>query len=138
MRRWCRWVVPVLALVAMTAGGPVQAQAPYSRPAISPYLNLGLNQTGNQGLLYVTQVRPQFTFYNSIQQLQQQTTTNQQAIGALQTDPGVPATGHPVGFQTHLRYFQSLGGRPGGVTVRPALVTPVRPGAGARASYSCT
>jgi hypothetical protein len=58
---------------------------------------------------YYNLVRPEIEFRNAIEQLQGQTTANQQAIADLTTPTALPPTGHRVGFQTQRRYFQTLG-----------------------------
>ncbi len=104
--------------------GPALAQGTISRPTVSPYLNL-TRRDSFAANNYYNLVRPEFAFRGAISQLQQQTTTNQQAVTELQTGATtLPATGHPVAFQSHLRYFQNLAGpRP----TRPATVAPARP-----------
>src|SRR5262245_9381310 len=104
----------------------VWAQNPYgggwrpnARPTVSPYLNL--LRGGSSALNYYNLVRPITTFQNSIQQLQQQANMDQQAISSLQSAPvqGPPPTGHPVGFQTHTRYFLTTAVQTGSGTAGP-------------------
>src|SRR5581483_8666255 len=117
--------VPLTASLALACllgpAGVARAQFapganPYSRPAVSPYLNL-LRQGATPGFNYSTLVRPEIDFRTSINQLSGQTLANQQAITGLaqQNLYGGPlVTGAQVGFQNHLVYFQSLSGGPGG------------------------
>ncbi len=96
----------VLAALGLTE--PVaHAQGFTQPPTISPYLNL-LNNRANPGILYFTQVRPEFAFRGAIRDLQQ----SNAAIQDWQTGSGteMPGTGHATGFQTHLAYFGNLGG----------------------------
>jgi hypothetical protein len=140
-----------LGLLACVAPGRADAQAPFTqpgyvqpyRPVVSPYLNL---LRGGQGaaLNYYNLVRPQVQFGNSIQQLQQQVTQNQQNITGLQQQQqtGIAPTGHPIQFLNHRQYFLNYGGTGGGqpgfaggagqgVAARPATPTaapaPARP-----------
>jgi hypothetical protein len=89
---------------------------------VSPYLNL-LRRDAPVALNYYNLVRPEIEFRNSIQQLQTQTTTDQQAIADLTAATTLPATGHAVGFQTHLRYFQTLGAGRGGARPTSGIQT---------------
>jgi hypothetical protein len=114
-----------VGLLAWVAPGRAGAQAPFNqpgyvqpyRPVVSPYLNL---LRGGQGaaLNYYNLVRPQVQFGNSIQQLQQQTTLNQQSITGLQQQQlgGIAPTGHPIQFLNHRQYFLNYGGTGGGQT----------------------
>ncbi len=87
---------------------------PYSRPAVSPYLNL-LRGGSSPALNYSTLVRPDIEYRNSINQLSGQSLANQQAIAGLSqsNNPSGPlTTGAIAGFGTHLTYFGSLSGGP--------------------------
>jgi len=81
-----------------------------TRPVVSPYLNL-LRTGAPLWSNYYNIVRPQVQTYHAIQQLDQQTSADQQAISGLQNGQQVPlvTTGHPVGFQTQGSYFQTFG-----------------------------
>jgi hypothetical protein len=90
---------------------------PNQGPAVSPWINLLRNNTGLQGgaafnaIGYYGLVRPEFNYYNALGGLQQQVTSNQQAIATgLGGAGGVPVTGHPVGFQTQRAYFLTFSG----------------------------
>jgi hypothetical protein len=83
---------------------------------VSPYLNLGrsANNPAAQALNYQTLVRPTNDFYNSINQLNQQVSTNRQGILGNQEDiRGMVGTGHPIRFMYYTQYFQNLGGPQG-------------------------
>ncbi len=107
-----------LGLLACATGG-AGAQGPVTRPlvvqpyrpAVSPYLNL-LRRGQDPALNYYNLVRPQVEFGNSIQQLQQQATQNQQNITGLQQQQqgGIAPTGHPIQFLNHRQYFLNYGG----------------------------
>jgi hypothetical protein len=88
---------------------------PYTRPAVSPYINL-LRGGASPAINYSTLVRPELEFRSSINQLNNQTLLNQQAItGLSQQQYGGPlVTGAQVGFQNQGVYFNSLTGGPGG------------------------
>jgi hypothetical protein len=102
-------ITPLLGLCLLLAGGAVvQAQAPVSRPTVSPYQNLyrGGNSPNRN---YYDLVRPELDFRSSLQQLQQQNQATQQSISELQTPAGPLVTGHQAGFMTHQNYFQTHG-----------------------------
>ncbi|HYT88283.1 MAG TPA: hypothetical protein VEL76_06155 [Gemmataceae bacterium] len=121
MKTWMVVLTSFALLPAFTtAQVPVQQfrqRPPITRPAISPYLSL-VQPGGDTALNYYNLVRPQIEFRNTIGQLQLQTAAEQETLTALQAPSELPATGHAVGFQTHRRYFQTLG-RTGGVTGQP-------------------
>src|SRR5438874_9947505 len=101
-------VTSLLGLCLLLAGGTAQAQAPVSKPAVSPYQNLyRFGSSPNRN--YYDLVRPELDFRSSLQQLQQQNQANQQAISDLQTPAGPVVTGHQAGFMTHRTYFQTVG-----------------------------
>jgi hypothetical protein len=96
-------------LVSFASAATAQAQNPYARPTITPWLNL--NRGGQSiPLNYLNLVRPEFNTQAAIGQLQQDTLLNQRAIAAAEAAPDVPVTGHAAGFMTQGRYFQNLGG----------------------------
>src|SRR5579872_6408864 len=98
------------SLLFFASAAAANAQAQYTRPpAISPYRNLYNNGSGSPNQNYYNLVRPELDFRASIQQLQQQTRTNQQAISNLEATTGPVVTGHQAGFMTHRTYFQTLG-----------------------------
>jgi hypothetical protein len=89
-------------------GGIPFGQTYRPRPAVSPYLNLlrgGATLESN----YYNLVRPENEFRSSIQQLQLQSTANQDAITNIQS-PGPLVTGHLSSFQTQKSYFQTTTG----------------------------
>jgi hypothetical protein len=80
-----------------------------TNPPYSPYLNLlrGGSLTQN----YWGLVQPELQWRSGLQNLQQQVTTNDQAISGLQQAPtGMPTTGHAVRFLSTGGYFPG-GGR---------------------------
>jgi hypothetical protein len=108
-----------LTATALAGLGAAEARAqlpytppPYTRPAVSPYINL-LRRGSDPGVNYYGLVRPQQEFRSGIQQLQQQV-GGAQAVGEQQAG-GLPTTGHPVQFMNHLTYFQNLGSAAGQV-----------------------
>jgi hypothetical protein len=113
-RAWL--VAAALGPLLWTAGeARAQPQVPgYNpfRPTVSPYINLLRNNNNNsfafnQGINYFGIVRPEFNIQNSLLQLDQQVTANQQAI-ALGDNTPLQATGHPVNFLNHRRYFMTM------------------------------
>src|SRR5262249_45372350 len=99
---------------------------PASRPAFSPYLNL-LRRDVPLVTNYYGLVRPEVTFRNAIQQLDQQQaiTSNQQTT--LENALTLPPTGHASQFMTHTKYFLNKGGA--GVGSRFVAPTMAGPGA---------
>jgi hypothetical protein len=127
--RLLTFAAPLLASVLISRQTQAQFQPYYSQPSVSPYINL-LRAGSPAGVNYYGIVRPEVNFRNSIQQLQTQSLAQQQTLLGMQTPPGVLTTGHPVGFMTHLGYFQNLGA-PGGSTAFNSGVGPqARPGGG--------
>src|SRR4051812_28651212 len=94
-------------LVGLTAG-PTFAQVPFTRPVVSPYINL--NQPGTvPGIQYYGVVRPELRYNAAIPLLQQQIQANQQAITTMETSATTTVTtGHRFGFQTQRGYYQTL------------------------------
>jgi hypothetical protein len=134
MRRHQLLAVCVVGLVAASASaqprvGPT-AGATAPRPAVSPYLQL-LRPGNSPGVNYYGLVRPQVDFRNSIQDLQQQITTNQTDIAGLNTQL-LPVTGHRTTFMNTGGYFgtgglgAATGGRPAGAA-RPTPQLPQAP-----------
>lgn len=85
-----------------------------SRPTTSPYLNL-LNNRGNSGLNYFTQVRPQQQFRAMGSQLQNEVRGLQSGLTrATNIDPSgqqvLMQTGHPTTFLNTGGYFTGGGG----------------------------
>src|SRR5262245_18971353 len=115
----------VLAVGVASVAVQVPAQAQTRTPTVSPYLNLA-RRDSPPAINYYNLVRPDFAFRAAIGQLQQQVTTNQPNVGELLTATALPPTGHPSGFQTHLRYFQNLGGARASTTTGRAPPTPTQ------------
>jgi hypothetical protein len=95
------------------AQGPGVAGSPtYTRPTVSPWLNLG--RGGAPALNYYQGVRPETDLYRNISQtnrLNQQVSTNQQGIQDIAS--GLLTTGHSVRFMSYGYYFQNLSGQGG-------------------------
>jgi len=68
-------------------------------------------------------VRPEFEFRAAYQSLQQQVTSNDQAIGGLETASTLPVTGHATRFLSTGRYFLNSGGQGGGRSYNPGQGT---------------
>ena len=120
MTRSNRLTAALAVLLAGAAAQPAFAQSP--GPRVSPFINLNQPFT-SPGITYYGEIRPQLRYNAAIPQLQQQIATNQQALTTLETAPTAPTTGHPFGFQTQRRYFQTIG-RPAPATTRPAITAP--------------
>lgn len=105
-----------------------QTAQPYSRPVLSPYLNI-LNGP-NAAVSYFGIVRPQLDMRNSLQQLQQQVAVDEQALANAQNGQAVtvPATGHTVQFMNYGNHFMRVGA-PAGFT--PRVYTPATTTGGA-------
>jgi hypothetical protein len=88
--------------------GRVSAQAAYTRPPVSPWINLN-NPANDPGINFYGIVRPELRYNAAIPNLQQQVTTTQQAVTTLEASPALPTTGHRFAFQSQGRYFQTLG-----------------------------
>ncbi len=110
----------------LSAQGPLPAQQDISRPTTSPYLNL-LNNRGNSGINYFTQVRPQQQFRafgseisQELQGLQNRSTMG----GPTAIDRGgnyrLGATGHTVTYlNTGGYYGRGAGGGMGMSSLQP-------------------
>jgi hypothetical protein len=96
------------SVLLLAMGTAAQAQSPYSRPTVTPYLNL-YRGGASPALNYLNLVRPEIDLRAGLRQLQQLGATNQQAITDLTTVSGLPATGHAAGFMTQRSYFQTQG-----------------------------
>jgi hypothetical protein len=112
--------------------GQAEAQGPYGRPsgfsaqrpAVSPYLNL--YRRGNSlAFNYYTLVRPELEMRSSLGQLEQQITTNQQAITDLAGTPPLTPTGHQTEVMNYPRYFLT---RQAPLRVTPGLPIATQPG----------
>jgi hypothetical protein len=120
-------------LLLLLAGGQAEAQIltrplnPYTRPPVSPYLNL--IRGGNPAINYYGLVRPELDSIAAMQQL------GQQAYAPL--PPVVPtasvvATGHPAVFMNFSHYYyQNLGQTTpaGGRTLNTGPISPYGIGA---------
>lgn len=124
-----RIVFAALAAVAL-APGVVQAQAmpyvrpqvynPYSRPTISPYLNL-TRPGANPALNYYGLVKPQMETTQALQHFQQELMPLTSGLGQAAEQTGIrqqsllPTTGHQTTFYNYGNYFPvTTGIRPGG------------------------
>jgi hypothetical protein len=148
MRRSLTTSLAVLSVLAVLTAGEARAQfpfaggvtPPYARPAVSPYLNL-FRAGSPAGINYYDLVRPQVQVNRALYGLQQQVgTLGQQVTAEGEGTANLLATGHRVGFMTHLRYFQNLGGQGGARTplgaARPIGQGNVQPGQGGRPAQS--
>jgi hypothetical protein len=117
-------------------GYPGPAGTPFSRPVVSPYINL-LRAGNPTAVNYYGIVRPQLQYNSSIQQLQQQTASNRAALGEVEAAVGVPATGHSTAFLNYSHYFplagNQLGSAQSSVSRRSNAGAPTaRPGVGSQ------
>jgi hypothetical protein len=106
-----------ITLIGWSLFAPV-SQAQFSRPAVSPYINL--TRGGNPALNYYGLVRPQTATNTALQSLG----SGLNAVGSTinSTVQGPPQTGNRSSFMTHRRFFMnnggantgSFGGAPGG------------------------
>src|SRR5262245_52854272 len=105
-----RPVVTVLASLALTGllpGGPALSQSPppaYTRPAVSPYINL-VRPDASAGVNYYGIVRPELEFRGNIRQLQQRQAELGTELVSQQQPSALPPTGHPVQFGNEGNYF---------------------------------
>ena len=123
-------VALMLGAVSLFAPGTASAQTSIGRPVLSPYLNL-LQAGQPPGVNLYGIVRPEIEFRSSIQRLQQQVQTNQQAID-VQSTTALPTTGHFAGFMTQGVYFQSFTGGAAGGSFGTVGGTGMGTGTGAR------
>jgi hypothetical protein len=111
MKRSGFWSACAAAVVLVASASVAHAQPPAPGgprpPAFSPYLNLA--RPGSPAVLnYFGLVRPELQFRQSLNNLQQEVTANQQMIGGLAAgDPLLPATGHTAQFMNHYGYFMN-------------------------------
>jgi hypothetical protein len=94
--------------------GPIPAQRNIARPTVSPYLNI-VNGSGNRGLNYFTQVRPQQQFRSFGAGVERQLQTlNSRADGTTLIDEtgtqAARSTGHSTSFLNTAGYFSVGGG----------------------------
>ena len=103
----------VLASSEARSQGPGTAgPSTYTRPTVSPWLNLG--RGGPAALNYYQGVRPETDLYRNISQtnrLNQQVSSNQQGIQDIAS--GLLTTGHSVRFMSYGYYFQNLSSQGG-------------------------
>lgn len=126
------FAVTVLSLLPFAGASEVQAQLPSTRPPVSPYLNL-LRPGTPPAINYFNLVRPQIDYRNAILGLQQQFTTQEQAVGNLETGLTAATTGHASRFLNTGTYFMRLGSQNtlgGGALTTP----PARPNTPTRAA----
>ncbi|MFL5243359.1 MAG: hypothetical protein ACJ8FY_14735 [Gemmataceae bacterium] len=84
----------------------------YNHPVYSPYLNL-LRGGGNVLQNYQGLVRPELSFYNGINTLNQQVNYNERIMTNIGSQV-LPDTGHTVGFNNLSHYYSGLRGSAGG------------------------
>ena len=110
----------VMALFAGSTSAHAQSvyarPVPSAKPVVSPYLNL-LRAGNSAGFNYLTLVRPELEIRSSINALQKQVIQDNMTAATPGSAEGEPTTGHAFGFQTHSRYFMTLGGRSGGLGI---------------------
>jgi hypothetical protein len=127
MKRLMRAAIALTGLVGLIGPSAAHAQAPfgrppvnqYTRPPISPYLNLF--RGGNPAINYYDLVRPQQDFAAAIQ-MQQQALFGPQALTGVGAGPGLPPTGHPATFMNFGHYYGTR--IAGSANLRPAMVPP--------------
>jgi hypothetical protein len=135
------WAFVFAATAAAVTGSAAHAQVGYrpsaSSPAYSPYLNL--TRPGNLANNYFGLVRPQIDAQNSINSLQQQySTLNQAVMNPTATDQqyAPPTTGHAATFMNYGHYFPGIGtgARPmtAGGGMRPPTTAAAAPSTGRR------
>src|SRR5262245_55701792 len=135
MKRLLSMGMMALGLLLLPAASPAWAQAgpagpginPYTRPTVSPYLNL-LRRGSPQVLNYYNLVRPQVETTKSINTIQQQLSLDQAALNQLNSSfeaATVRPTGYPTRFMSHTRYFLNAGAG-AGIGARPGAAPPAR------------
>lgn len=116
-RQILNWLgVGMLGVLAVNASlGQVPPGYPPSynpvRPSYSPYLNL--LRPGNPAVNYYGLVRPEMETLNFLNQVERQVTRLQNTPQTIIT-PGLPPTGHTVGFMNASRYFLTFEQMAGG------------------------
>jgi hypothetical protein len=124
-------------LVAQTFIAPppsTRIAAPYSRPTVSPYVNL--LRGGSAGINYYGIVRPELETRSSIQQLQRQVGQTQAEVTQATTPSGLPTTGHPTVFFNYSHYFGTS--PPTTPSARPTPAVPTLTPAPSRSRISTT
>jgi hypothetical protein len=104
--------------------------SPFYRPALSPYLNLGL--PGQGALNYYGLVRPQLAYNQAIGQLQsQQQLLSSELNAAVNSDPNSQlTTGHAARFFNYSHYYGNRGGAGSLARTPPTITGPgIIPGA---------
>lgn len=103
----CGWTLLVPNAFAQFPGGAFgRGPTPFSRPTVSPYLNL--LQSGNPAINYYGLVRPQLQFQRALQNLGDNVNTLGNNVNALDTNQ-TPQTGHKGSFMTQGMYFMTNG-----------------------------
>jgi hypothetical protein len=121
-----RFVLAAVGFWVLLTPRPAAAQIPIGRPAtspfyqppISPYPNLF--RGGNPAINYYGLVRPQQTFTNSLQQLQQQQLGTQAPLVTAETNAALPVTGHLTQFMNFGPFYS--GRLVGSATLKPVTV----------------
>lgn len=120
----------VLCVLGLSAGAATAQPrvGPTPRPPVSPYLNL-IRPGNSPGVNYYGLVRPQIEFRNNLQNLQQQVTTNRDAITGLNTtvSAAIPVTGHATTYLNTGGYFSGGAGRAGASAPRAGAQQQARP-----------
>jgi len=100
-----------------------QAQYPTyrpTRPPVSPYLNI-VRRGNSAAFNYLTLVRPELEMRGALQQLQLGAVQTQREINSLESEAGMPATGHATSFLSHGSYFLNLQGGRGTTSAQGSL-----------------
>ena len=112
----CGWSLLAGTCHAQYAGGQFgRGPTPFSRPTVSPYLNL--LQGGNPAINYYGLVRPQLAFRNALQNLGENVNTIGNNVNSLETNQPTQ-TGHRSSFMTQGAYFMTNGSGVGAMRQR--------------------
>jgi hypothetical protein len=132
MRRPALGFTASAVVIMLLGAGQVRAQVPGAptpgpRPTYSPYLNL-FRQGQPLYQNYYGLVRPQVQFENSVNRLQQQVTSNREALSQQEEaniNPELRPTGHPFSYFSHQGFFlnNTRGGGGGAPGSRPGSGT---------------
>ncbi len=127
----CAWALGATASQAQFPGNQFgRGPTPFSRPTVSPYLNL--LQNGNPAINYYGLVRPQMAYDRALQNLGTSVNALGNNVNALDINQ-TPQTGHRSSFMTQGQYFNTngaVGGNPYGSqqNIRPGGTSGQNPG----------
>jgi hypothetical protein len=103
----CGWALLATPSQAQYPGNQFgRGPTPFSRPTVSPYLNL--LQNGNPAINYYGLVRPQMAYDRAFQNLGNSINALGNNVNALDINQ-TPQTGHRSSFQTQGQYFMTNG-----------------------------